>query len=71
MRPTKRLGTIPSSNGMPGFLGEAERRRAAGVGHRHDEVGLDRRLAGELAAHRLAAQVDVLAEDPLLAGLAK
>ena len=42
-------------------LGVADRRRHAGIGHRHDDVGLGRRLAGELGADRLAHLVDVAA----------
>ena len=38
--------------------GEAERGGHAGIGHRHDDVGVGRRLSRELRAHRLARVVD-------------
>ena len=42
-------------------LGVAGRRRGAGVGHGHDEVGVDRVLEGELLAHPPADLVQVAA----------
>ena len=48
---------------MPDCLREADRRRHAGIRHRHDHVGLRRRLARELGAHGLAHVVDVAAAD--------
>ena len=47
--------------GDPGFLGVPDRVGGARVGHRHDEVGLDRRLAGQLAAESLAGRVHEVA----------
>ena len=49
--------------GNAGLLREADRRRHAGIRHRHDDVGVGRRLARELGAHRLAHVVDVAAAD--------
>ena len=49
--------------GQAGRLGEADRRRRAGIGHRHDEVGRRRRLARELGADPLAHLVDAAALD--------
>src|SRR3546814_21087592 len=40
------------------FLGEAERRRHAGIGHRDHHVGLDRAFARQLGADALARLVD-------------
>ena len=40
---------------MPLSRGVADGGRDAGVGHRNDEVGFDRRLEGEVAAHLEAA----------------
>ena len=48
---------------MPGCLGEADRRADAGVGDRHDDVGVDRRLARQDAAEIGAHLVDAPAED--------
>ncbi len=42
----------------PGALREPDRRRRAGVGDRHHEIGLGRRLLGEPLAHPDAARVD-------------
>ncbi len=42
----------------------ADGRRDAGVGHRDDEVGLDRRLPGEVAAHLEAAVGERAAVEP-------
>ena len=44
-------------------LGEADRGRHAGIGHRHDDVGGGRRLARELRADPLAHLVDAGALD--------
>ena len=44
---------------MPEFLGKTERGVIAGVGHRHDDVGFDRELARQLAAHLGAHPGDV------------
>ena len=41
----------------------ADRRRHAGIGHRHHDVGVGRRLAREFLAHRLARIVDRTAVD--------
>ena len=49
---------MPSSNGSPQACAIAERGGHAGIGHRHDDVGLGRRLAREFRAHRLARLVD-------------
>ena len=49
--------------GNAGLLGKADRRRHAGIGHRHDDVGLDRALAGQFDADLLAHVVDVAAFD--------
>ena len=54
---------MPSSNGRPQRLRVAERRRHAGIGHRHDDVGLRRRFARQSRAHRLARVVDRAAVD--------
>ncbi len=43
---------------MPALCAKPERRRHAGIRHRHDDVGGGGRLAGELAAHGLAHVVD-------------
>ena len=48
---------------MAGCLAKADRRRRAGIGHRHDEVGVDRAFAGEFDADALAHVVDVAALD--------
>ena len=45
------------------LLGIADRRRHAGIRHRHDHVGRRRRLAREFGAHGLAHVVDVAAAD--------
>src|SRR3546814_6766537 len=39
--------------GNAGLGGVADGRRYAGIGHRHDDVGFDRRLSGQLAADPL------------------
>ena len=44
--------------GDAGGLRVADRGRHAGIGHRHDHVGVGRRLARELGAHGLAHVVD-------------
>ena len=49
--------------GKPGLLRVADRRRDAGIGHRHDDVGVAVALAGELGADLLADLVDVAALD--------
>jgi len=47
-----------------GLFCEAQCGAAARVGHGHHEVGLHRRLARQLPAHRLAGHVHVLPENP-------
>ena len=49
--------------GKAGRLGEADRRRHARIGHRHDDVGLRRALARELGADPLPHLVDAAAVD--------
>ena len=49
--------------GNAGLLGKADRRRRARIGHRHDDVGLDRALERELRADALPDVVDVAALD--------
>src|SRR3546814_15971331 len=44
--------------GNAGLGGVADGRRYAGIGHRHDDVGFDRRLSGQLAADPLTDLVD-------------
>ena len=61
VRPAYRLRYIPSRYGMPERLRVAGRRRRARVGDRHDEVGGDRVLAGELHAHPAPDLVEVAA----------
>ena len=63
VRPTKRLGTIPSSKRDVRFLGEPQRRQRPRVGHRHDVIGFDRALPGQFPPHRLANHVNALAEN--------
>ena len=48
------------------LVGVADRRRHAGVGHRHDDVGVDRAFLGELHADALAGIVDADALDLLI-----
>ena len=47
---------------MPDSSAKAHRRADAGVGHRHDDVGVDRLLAREHAAEVRPHLVDALAE---------
>ena len=47
--------------GHAACLREAERGRHAGIGHRHDDVGVDRRFARRARAHALAHVVDAAA----------
>ncbi len=49
--------------GQSGFLRVADRRRHAGIGNRHDDVGIGRRFARQLPAHLLAHLVDRAAAD--------
>src|SRR5690606_23584406 len=44
-------------------LGVADRRGRAAIGHRHDDIGLDRRLFREIDPHLLARRVDRPAGD--------
>ena len=48
---------------MPGGLGEADRGRHAGIGHRHHDIGVDAGLGRELGAETLAHVIDVAAVD--------
>ena len=48
---------------MPDSARVADRRGHAGIGHGHDDVGVDRMLAGQQAAQRFAALVHRAAED--------
>ena len=49
---------MPRSKGRPAASAIADRGRRAGIGHRHDEIGRRRLLAGELGADALADLVD-------------
>ena len=46
---------------QPGFGGIADARRHPRIGHRHDDIGIDRGFARQLAADALARLVDALA----------
>ena len=48
---------------MPRGCGVADRRGHAGIGHRHDHVGVDGIFARQLRAHRLAHVIDRAAMD--------
>ncbi len=54
----------PEVEGDPTLRRVSQGRRHAGVGNRHDQVGVDRRLARQAASHLLPAGLHPAAKDP-------
>ena len=51
----------PELERQPRFGGKAERRRNARIGHRHDDISIDRGFARQLATNALPRLVDAVA----------